>query len=267
MIYLTTPDKTAYSPNKITFPLEDPSLIPQTSMSNYAIYEDGRNALETKVTEFIYDLAAKSIKDHDAFIIALSGGSLATFLGRLKFPEEVEMSKWHVFLVDERAVPLDHSDSNYKTIREAWNDSLKCKWYPAMFDEISLEQSAKMYEEDIKQVFDQFKVNSFDLLLLGLGPDGHTASLFPSHPDFLKDSEDRIVISVNDSPKPPKMRISLSPTTIRCSKASAFIITGSASKAPIIKSILLDKDPQYPPTTVAPNAFWFLDKTSASYLQ
>lgn len=72
--------------------MEEPSRIPETSMSNYAIYEDGSSALETKVIEFICDLAGNSIKDHGAFIIGLSGGSLATFLGRLKFPEEAEMS-------------------------------------------------------------------------------------------------------------------------------------------------------------------------------
>lgn len=172
-----------------------------------------------------------------------------------------------MFLVDERAVPLDHADSNYRAIREAWNDSLQCQWYPATFDCVSLENSARMYEADSKHCFERFKVNSFDLLLLGLGPDGHTASLFPSHPDFLNNSDnDRLVIPVNDSPKPPKMRISLSPKAIQNAKSSAFIITGSASKAPIIKSIIMDKDAQYPPTTVAPNAFWFLDRASASFL-
>lgn len=236
-------------------------------MPNYAIYEDESVELQIHVIEFICDLAAKSIKDHGAFIIGLSGGSLATFLGRLKFPIEAEMTKWHVFLVDERAVPLDHPDSNYRAIRESWHDSLQCNWYPAKFENKNLIDSAKEYEKDIFDVFDRFEVDSFDLLLLGLGPDGHTASLFPDHSIFINDKTNDLVIPVDESPKPPKQRISLSSNTIKSAKASAFIITGSASKAPIIKSILVDRDPRYPPTTVAKNAFWFLDKTSAQCLQ
>ena len=237
--------------------------------SNYAIYENGSPELDTKVIEHLTNLAEKSIKEHSVFVIGLSGGSLATFLGRLKFAERAQLSKWHVFLADERAVPLIHADSNYRTIREAWKDGVGCQWHPVEFENMTLEESAKRYQEEIKSVFDRFKVESFDLILLGLGPDGHTASLFPSHPDFLNNLErsDRTVIPVENSPKPPAMRVSLSPFAIKSAKSAAFIVTGSAGKADVIRSIVIDRDPQYPPSLVCPNAFWFLDETTASHLK
>lgn len=237
--------------------------------SNYTIYED---SIEEAVIDFITNLAENSIKERGAFLLGLSGGSLATFLGKLEFQERAQLSRWHIFLVDERAVPLDHLDSNYRVIRESWDDSLKCQWYPILFnsEEVTVEElrkCAESYGAEIKDTFEKYKTDSFDLLLLGLGPDGHTASLFPGHPDFLNNlNTSSLVIPVNDSPKSPNMRISLSPKAISDAKVSAFVINNSAAKAPIIKSILKDGDTQYPPTLVSPNAHWFLDKISASHL-
>lgn len=270
---LTIPDKTAYSPKRIILPLAAALSIwlcadPVTKMANYTIFENV-DQLESAVIEFIMDLAEKSIKERGAFLLGLSGGSLATLLGKLKFPESAEMEKWHVFLVDERAVPLDHADSNYRAIREAWNDSLECKWYPVGFDneKLDLDRSASEYEKTIRATFEKYNTDSFDLLLLGLGPDGHTASLFPAHPDFLNNlTNDSLVIPVRDSPKPPSLRVSLTPKAIKGAKASAFIITNSAVKAPIIKSIVIDRDPQYPASFVAEISKWFLDSVSASHL-
>lgn len=236
-------------------------------MTNYEIFENTAD-IEHAVTDYICDLASKAIEERDAFIIGISGGSLATFLGKLKFDERARMDKWHVFLVDERAVPLDHLDSNYRAIRESFIESQACNWYPAFFDNGDLSKSAVVYEEKIKNVFERFQTNCFDLLLLGLGPDGHTASLFPNHPDYLNNlNSDCLVIPVDNSPKPPKMRISLSPKAIKEAKTCAFVITASESKAPIIKSIIKDRDSQYPPTIfAAENTRWFLDKQSASHL-
>lgn len=236
---------------------------------NYTIYED---SIEEAVIDFITNSAENSIKERGAFLLGLSGGSLAAFLGKLEFPERAQLSRWYIFLVDERAVPLDHVDSNYRTIRESWSDSLKCQWHPAVFkrEEVTVEElrkCAESYDAEIKATFEKYKTDSFDLLLLGLGPDGHTASLFPGHSDFLNNlNTSSLVIPVSDSPKPPSMRISLSPKAISDAKVSAFVITNSAAKAPIIKSILKDSDTQYPPTLVSPKAHWFLDKISASHL-
>ena len=240
-------------------------------MSNYAIYEDGSKEIEVQVTDFISKLAHERIEKCGHFILGLSGGSLVNFLTRLKFPERVQMSKWHIFMVDERAVPVNHPDSNCGTLKAAWIDAACCNWHMVSFtdsaDENEVDEASRMYESEIKRTFDAIGTDSFDLLLLGLGPDGHTASLFPSHPDFLNNiSSNNTVIPVRNSPKPPNLRISLSPKAIQSAKSSVFIITGSAGKASVIKSILIDRDALYPPVIVAPNSQWFLDKTSGSCL-
>lgn len=237
-------------------------------MSNYAIYKDNSLDLDAKVIDFISKLACERIEQSGHFILGLSGGSLINFLAKLKFPESVQMSKWHIFMVDERAVPIDHPDSNCGTLKAKWTEASRCNWHMVSFGEGSeLEDVALDYEKRIKRIFDEAGTDSFDLLLLGLGPDGHTASLFPSHPDFISSiNSSNLVIPIRDSPKPPSSRISLSPIAIQSAKSSIFIITGSAGKASVIKSILIDRDPSYPPTIVAPNAQWFLDETSGRSL-
>lgn len=238
-------------------------------MAKVEVFKDGSEEFDKRAFELIESAACEAIKNHGAFFLGLSGGSLASILGKLEFPETAEMGRWHVFLVDERAVPLDHSDSNYRAIREAWPQSLKCNWYPVEFGANELAEAANLYEQKIRQVFGEFNVSEirFDLLLLGLGPDGHTASLFPSHPDFLNNlSSDKIVIPVENSPKPPALRVSLSPKAIIDAKMSAFLIKSSSGKAAVIKSIVVDRDEMFPPTLVSPEAIWILDESSAGNL-
>jgi len=240
-------------------------------MSNYAIYEDGSEELDEKVIDFISKLAQERIQESGNFIIGLSGGSLIKLLVRLKFPDASQMSKWHIFMVDERAVPVTHPDSNCGTLKAAWMAAACCKWHMVPFTGESggkeVKEAAMVYERDIKETFEGAGTDSFDLLLLGLGPDGHTASLFPSHPDFLNNlNSTNLVIPISNSPKPPSLRISLSPKAMQSAKSSVFIITESAGKASVIKSILIDRDAAYPPTIVAANAHWFLDKTSGRLL-
>lgn len=215
--------------------------------------------------------AEEAIVRHGVFILGVSGGSMAALLASLSLDTD-SLAKWHLFLVDERAVPLDHVDSNYREISETWGESRRCIWHPAVFSETIAERDALLaaadaYETVVRRVFADTHSTAFDLVLLGLGPDGHTASLFPDHPDFMSNRDtDRIVIAVSDSPKPPACRISLSPQAIACARAAAFIVVGGAAKAPVVAAIVRDRNAHFPPTTVAPHAHWFLDAQTASLL-
>lgn len=103
----------------------------------------------------------------------------------------------------------------------------------------SIEKVAEDYESTIRQKFELSSgVPSFDLLLLGVGPDGHTASLFPGH-ELLKVS-DRLIAFIKDSPKPPSQRITMTYSLINNARHSIFAVPGSG-KADIIKKIFLDK--------------------------
>lgn len=214
--------------------------------------------------KLLTEAASKAISDHGCFLLGVSGGSLAALLGSIG--EIGDLSKWHIFLVDERAVPLSHEDSNYRAIRTAWPASIAAHWYPINESLLgNLNELAQDYESRIQKTFEAASVSKFDCLLLGLGPDGHTASLFPNHPDFINHLESsNLVIPVRDSPKPPAERISLSPKCIQSAALSTFFIANSPAKAPVIKAIVKDGNTTYPPTLVASKAVWYIDATTAN---
>lgn len=222
-------------------------------MSYQIIPEKG--ALIAAAQQFIDACATKAVNDHGAFYLAVSGGSLAGILGQMHFQS---MAKWHLFLVDERAVPKTHSDSNYRSILDAWPQSNEAVWHPVSTDEISdLDILAESYSNEIEATLHG---RPFDLLILGLGPDGHTASLFPNHPDFVNNiGTIHTVIPVRNSPKPPSSRVSLSPAVIQAARSALFIICDAPGKIQTVREIVNNKNLNFPPTMVAPNAHWIID--------
>lgn len=129
-----------------------------------------------------------------------------------------------------------------------------------------IEKVADDYE---KAILEKFKmttgVPSFDLLLLGVGPDGHTCSLFPGH-KLLKEANDRLVAYIVDSPKPPPQRITMTFSLVNNARHSIFAVPGNG-KAEIIKQIFVDKE-DLPAGNVKAleKVHWLLDEQSAAHL-
>ncbi|EXJ88605.1 6-phosphogluconolactonase [Capronia coronata CBS 617.96] len=187
---------------------------------------------------------------HDAFKIAVSGGSLpATLTKALLVAGEDEdsgpqFSKWHIFFADERAVPLDHEDSNYGLLKKDLLDKIpeemgKPQVYPIDIKYLNETQElADKYQEVLMASFaqkDSVRLPVFDLILLGCGPDGHTCSLFPGH-ELLREA-DAWVAAIEDSPKPPPRRITLTLPVVTHAHKIAFVATGGGKKE-ILKKIL-----------------------------
>jgi 6-phosphogluconolactonase len=202
--------------------------------------------LAASLGEYVHDISSSAISKSDKFTIAVSGGSLPKILAEaLKASEKsgksFEYSKWHIFYVDERIVALDSADSNHKACHDVIYSQ---PWFSTPSSQIhtinatlSPSEVANDYSHQISQVFpgaSTSSVPSFDCILLGMGPDGHTASLFPSHP--LLNETSTLIAFIENSPKPPPQRITFTYPLINHALNVAFVATG-ASKADAIKSV------------------------------
>ncbi|KAI9291708.1 6-phosphogluconolactonase [Neoconidiobolus thromboides FSU 785] len=216
-----------------------------------------------------------SIKQHGRFTIALSGGSLPNTLAKvLKDNKEVDYSKWHVFFADERLVPLDHNDSNYLLAKKEllqYTSIPQEQIYTLNPEHVNnVEEAADDYERTMVKVFNdknEVRFPTFDLIFLGIGPDGHTCSLFPGHP--LLQEKDVWVAPIEDSPKPPPKRITFTMPILNHANAVAFVVTGD-NKADMLERILDQKDSSIPAAQVNPThgqLYWFLDDDASAKLK
>jgi 6-phosphogluconolactonase len=247
--------------------------MPKTQPNLYAF--PSVDALAPSLRSYIIQSQAAGFHRHNAFKIAVSGGSLpktlaTALLAPSSGPEDVlDFSRWEIFFADERAVPLDHDDSNYALLKSELLDKIpegqgKPTVHPidtAHLDDV--QELADQYEKELVGSFasrDSVRLPIFDLLLLGCGPDGHTCSLFPGHA-LLRES-DAWVSPISDSPKPPPKRITLTLPVVTHAVRVAFVATGGGKKD-IMKQIF-DGSEELPCTLVNEGAgdrcSWFVDE-------
>lgn len=237
------------------------------------------NVLAKSLRKYVLQCQNAGFDRHDIFKVAVSGGSLPKILAKalLAPPHDksdtVDFSKWEVFFADERAVPLDHEDSNYMLLKEELLDKIPSNMGKPTIHPIDVEyiddvqEMADQYQEALLRSFaakDSVKIPIFDLLLLGCGPDGHTCSLFPNH-ELLRES-DAWVAPIEDSPKPPKKRITLTLPVVTGGIKIAFVATGDG-KREVLKQILDTEEGRSLPCGLinegaAERVSWFTD-TSA----
>jgi len=215
--------------------------MPKTQPNLFAF--PGVDALAPALRSYIIQSQNAGISRHGVFKVAVSGGSLpktlaAALLAPPTGPDDVvDFSKWEIFFADERAVPLDHADSNYALLKAELLDKIPdADGHPtihpidtAHLDDI--QELADQYEKTLVSSFasrDSVRLPLFDLLLLGCGPDGHTCSLFPGHP-LLRES-DAWVAPIEDSPKDPPRRITLTLPVVTHAVRIAFVATGGGKK-------------------------------------
>lgn len=175
----------------------------------------------------IIQKARKAILEKGLFKIVLAGGTTPERVYELLARESCDWKRWHVYLGDERCLPVDNSDRNSEMLQRVLLNKVEIPkenihLIPA---ELGAVQAAKYYANIIKDVL------PFDMVLLGMGDDGHTASLFPGHSHNL----DALVHPVFDAPKQPSERVSLSVKALSENKSLLIIITGSAKHAIVSK--------------------------------
>jgi 6-phosphogluconolactonase len=218
------------------------------------------------VANFIVQKSNEVLSRKKYFTLALSGGNtpavLYKLLGQSPFKENIPWKKIIIFLSDERFVSHNNSESNYKMIDEILLSKvpvLKKNIFPVRTENISPEKSALDYEASLRKFVSQ--PPPFDLILLGLGEDGHTASLFPGSP-VLKEKK-KWVKEIYVAEK-NMYRVSFTLPLINNAANVAFMVSGK-NKAPIVKKIISDRKKILPASLVQPvgNLIWFLDADAA----
>ena len=231
-----------------------------------------QEALSEAAARFIIDTATHAVTDRGRFVISLSGGSTPKLLFELlatpQFKDELPWKNTFIFWGDERCVPADDKDNNAHMARQALLDHIDMpaeNIYPIPVD-VTPGEGAVLYEKSIKDLFGS-EQPCFDLILLGLGENGHTASLFPGT-DILHEQE-RLVKEVFVTEQ-NMFRISMTVPLINKARNIIFLVAGEG-KATVLNTILSGtyEPDTYPAQMISPvdgNLYWYTDEKAASLL-
>ena len=203
--------------------------------------------------------------------IGLTGGSIAEAVhrevARLSPSSDVDWSRVVVWWGDERFVAPDDPERNAGQARAAFLDAVgvdpaSVHEMPSTATAADVDEAAASYSELVRR----HGAGAFEVLMLGVGPDGHVASLFPGHPAL--DARDAIAVGVRDSPKPPPERVTLTFEALNHARAVWFLVSGD-EKADAVARALGGADLHATPAagvTGEDETIWFLDRSSASRL-
>lgn len=197
---------------------------------NWQVFSDSESLAQQLVEEILL-MADKAIKQNGAFHFITAGGSTPNRCYQLLAERQADWKSWHIYMGDERVLPFNHSERNSQALLAHWlsNNNIPAKNIHFMNTEAGAEKSAKLYANLMASV------DHFDVCLVGMGEDGHTASLFPGHNGGESVQEvfaERVsnqpapIIIENDSPKAPPQRVSLSYSAFHQCDLVIKLITG-----------------------------------------
>lgn len=234
---------------------------------------DNKSEISTAAAELFVQIAQQSISQNGKFVVSLTGGSspeqLYTLLAQPEYQNKIDWSKVFVFWGDERWVSLNDEQSNGKMTDRTLLSKVpipKNQVFYMWEDGISAEDYAAKYEDEIRKHLGADL--RFDLILLGMGPDGHTASLFP-HQEVLHETQKMVAAYHLDAQN--MYRITLTAPLINKGKHLVVMLYGE-NKAPALHEVLEgEHNPElYPAQMLKPEAgdiTWLVDKAAASQLK
>lgn len=179
------------------------------------------DALARRASAWITSAAARSIAARGRFVLVLAGGETPRAAYALLRAADTDWARWDIWFGDERCAPVDDPQRNSVMARAAWLDYVPVP--AANVHPIAAEHGAATAALDYASALRE--VGMFDLVLLGLGEDGHTASLFPHHA-----TGDDEAVAVLDAPKPPPQRVSLSATRLSRAREVLFLVAGAGKR-------------------------------------
>ncbi|RYF40790.1 MAG: 6-phosphogluconolactonase [Cytophagaceae bacterium] len=230
--------------------------------------------LAKAAADFIAKRIKEVLKTQDRFTIALSGGStpkaLHELLAKAPYVDQIPWLQLHVFWGDERYVPATDKESNYRMAKETLLQPLNIspqQVFPVDTG-LSPEAAAKAYQANLERFFDEGEIR-FDLILLGMGDDAHTASLFP-YSAILHDSE--AAVRAVELPEKQTWRITMNAPMINNAARIIFLVTGP-EKAEALKHVM-NEDPEgliidlYPAQLIRnERVAWFVDRAAAQRIE
>jgi 6-phosphogluconolactonase len=223
--------------------------------------------LAERFARLVESAARRAIADRGVFSMAVSGGSAAEQLLPQLVRAAIDWRRVDVFWVDERAVPPDAEESNYRIARSRWIDHVPLpvdRVHRMRGEDADLDAAAADYAAVLRATLgDPLR---FDLVLLGVGPDGHVASLFPGH--RLLRTWDRPAAALDDAPKPPPRRLTLTLPVLTAARSIVVFAIGG-SKAGAIQEVLGNDESELPlalATMGAGQVTFLLDPEAASKL-
>ncbi len=240
------------------------------NLGEISIFEDVAAVAKEAASLFI-SLSREAILSKGRFTVALAGGSTPKALYELlagPLRGEIEWEKVFVFWGDERFVPPDHADSSYAMINASLLTNVPLPQkniFQVPTVGLSIEESAAIYSATlVTHVSNGNELPCFDLVLLGMGSDGHTASLFPGSPTLY--SQDLVAVEKH-SPKPPLLRVTFTHKLINNASNILIMVTG-ADKSQTLRNVLegergIDRLPIQGVCPTHGKLFWFVDKKAA----
>jgi 6-phosphogluconolactonase len=202
-----------------------------------------RDQVVARAAELMVRAGCEAIKARGRYMLALSGGSTPPPVFRRlaagAVRDKLEWPRVHVFWVDERCVPPDHADSNYGMAREWLLRHVPVGSIHRMRGEDDPGQAAQAYEAELMAAFSlaQGEVPQFDMVLLGMGPDGHLASLFPGTPALHE--RERLVVAPH-VPKLNAWRISLTFAVLNAARSALVVVSGESKRGALQRLLIED---------------------------
>lgn len=236
------------------------------------IFDDAEN-LSHAATNLFAEQAAESISERNCFLVALNGGNTPMRLFQLlgtDFRDQVDWNKAYIFWGDERCVPPDDAGSSYGQARDVLLSRVPIadSSVHRIKGELGPVEASKEYSIVLK-AFSSPPLDwpRFDLVYLGMGEDGHTASLFPGSPVDVAEPVIPVTAHYQDR---PANRVTLTPVVFNSARIVVFMVTGE-KKANTLAEVLSDSynPEQYPAQRIKPKdgeAIWLVDKEAASKL-
>ncbi|NCA82631.1 MAG: 6-phosphogluconolactonase [Opitutae bacterium] len=208
-------------------------------------------ALSAALAARVAACAAEALAARGAFHLALPGGSAVSLFAHGLARTQIHASQWHVFWTDERCVPLSDPQSNFQLAQTELLPRLAgAHLHP-------IRGSAATYETEIAPFL------PLDLVLLGVGEDGHVASLFPGNPALLETNHS--VATVSNAPKPPPDRITLTFPVLNAAR-HLLVVAAGAGKAGIVARVF-SRPSDLPAQRLSGNPRWLLDRAAAAHLK